>query len=113
MRDYLRRLLADLSPVTAINLLDYDRIGHGRYDVPSLCRRDGGVYGLVNGLAVSCYVIGILVQVPFLSNSLYTGVIANQLGGIDISWILGIVVPGVLYWVLATRKKNNALRAAA
>ena len=105
--------MAVLSPWTAINLVDYYLIEHGRYDIPSLYRNDGGVYGYVNGLAVACYVLGIVVQVPFLSNSLYTGVIANQLGGIDISWILGIVVPGVLYWVLARRKKNKALRAAA
>ncbi|MFT8886043.1 purine-cytosine permease family protein [Acetobacter papayae] len=111
--NFLLLLLAVLSPWTAINLVDYYLIEHGRYDIPSLYRNDGGVYGLVNGLAVSCYVIGILVQVPFLSNSLYTGVIANQLGGIDISWILGIVVPGVLYWVLASRKKQKALRAGA
>ncbi|NHN89608.1 purine-cytosine permease family protein [Acetobacter conturbans] len=110
--NFLLLLLAVLSPWTAINLVDYYLIRHGHYDIPSLYRNDGGIYGFVNGSAVSCYVLGIVVQVPFVSNSLYTGVIANQLGGIDISWILGIVVPGVLYWILARRKKQWELQAA-
>lgn len=109
--NFLLLLLAVLSPWTAINLVDYYLIEHGHYDIPSLYRNDGGIYGFVNGLAVTCYVVGILVQVPFLSNSLYTGIIAKQLGGVDISWILGIVVPGVLYWALAHRKKQRAIQA--
>ncbi|GBQ85949.1 purine-cytosine permease family protein [Asaia krungthepensis] len=91
-------LLAVLSPWTAINLVDYYLIRHGHYDMESLFRRDGGIYGTANRPALSCYALGVLVQIPFLSNGLYTGRIAHMLDGIDLSWILGIFVPGAFYW---------------
>ena len=97
-------LLAVLSPWTAINLVDYYLVRHGAYDIPSLFRHDGGVYGRANRPALLCYAIGVIVQIPFLSNGLYTGSLARDLGGIDISWIIGIFVPGVLYLALARHR---------
>ena len=41
----------------------------------------------------------------------YTGRIASQLG-FDVAWIVGIIVPGSLYYLL-TRKKNGPLEADA
>jgi nucleobase:cation symporter-1, NCS1 family len=38
--------------------------------------------------------------VPFLATDLYTGPLVAALGGADISWILGLVVPGVLYYAV-------------
>jgi nucleobase:cation symporter-1, NCS1 family len=57
-----------------------------------------GRYGRWNVTAISIYVVGILVQVPFLSTDLYTGPLVATLGGADISWILGLVVPAGLYY---------------
>lgn len=96
-------LLAVLSPWTAINLADYYLVRHGNYDIPSLFRSDGGVYGRANRPALVCYAIGVVVQIPFLSNGLYVGSIARALDGIDLSWIIGIFVPGMLYWLWARR----------
>jgi NCS1 family nucleobase:cation symporter-1 len=41
---------------------------------------------------------------PFLSTHFYTGALVERLGGTDISWIIGLVVPGLLYYVAARRK---------
>ncbi|MBS1103219.1 cytosine permease [Gluconobacter sp. Dm-62] len=97
-------LLAVLSPWTAINLVDYYLVRHGTYDIPSLFRHDGGIYGRANRPALLCYAIGVIVQIPFLSNGLYTGQLARAIGGIDVSWILGILVPGLLYRALARHR---------
>ena len=43
--------------------------------------------------------IGVLVQMPFISTHFYTGPLVETLGGTDISWILGLIVPAVLYYV--------------
>ncbi|OUJ15135.1 cytosine permease [Acetobacter sp. DsW_063] len=101
INDFIELLLAVLSPWTAINLVDYYLVRHGDYDIPSLFKEDGGIYGLVNGPAVVCYGLGILVQIPFISNALYTGAAARMLGGVDVSWITGILVPGAIYWALS------------
>jgi NCS1 family nucleobase:cation symporter-1 len=92
-----------LVPWTAINLVDYYFVQHGSYDVESFLRQDGGIYGRVNVAAVGCYVLGIVVQVPFVASELYTGPIAKLAGGADLSWIVGLAVTGPVYYWLARR----------
>ncbi|HTW75073.1 MAG TPA: cytosine permease [Steroidobacteraceae bacterium] len=106
--DFILLLLYVLVPWTAINLVDYYLLCHGSYHVPSFLRRDGGVYGRVNGVAVACYVIGILVQLPFVANPLYTGSAARAMGGIDLSWIVGLALTSPLYYWLARRSRARA-----
>jgi NCS1 family nucleobase:cation symporter-1 len=89
-----------LIPWTAINLVDYYVLRHGQYDISALFERDGGRYGTFNWVAIGCYVAGILVQIPFLSTTLFTGFAASAIGGVDISWIVGLAVICPLYYVL-------------
>jgi len=110
--NFILLLLYVLVPWTAINLVDYYLIKHGSYDVPSFFRRDGGVYGYFNWTAVLCYFIGIIVQIPFMATDIYTGYVANQMNGADISWLVGLAVISPLYYVLASRRKSVILRGA-
>jgi NCS1 family nucleobase:cation symporter-1 len=109
-------LLYVLVPWTAINLVDYYLLKHGVYDVASFFRQDGGIYGRVNVAAVACYVLGIGVQVPFIDSSFYVGPVARALGGIDLSWIVGLVVTSPAYYWLAqlsqTRDAAAVVRGA-
>ena len=41
---------------------------------------------------------------PFLATTLYTGPMVEHLGGVDISWIIGLLVPAVLYYLVARRR---------
>ena len=102
--NFILLLLYVLVPWTAINLVDFYLIRHGSYDVAAFFAPDGGRYGRYNGPALLCYAMGILVQIPFVSNPLYTGFVARLLGGADISWIVGLLVVGPLYWAVAGRK---------
>jgi NCS1 family nucleobase:cation symporter-1 len=92
-----------MAPWTAVNLVDFYLVQHGAYDVPSFFAPDGGIYGRYNARALGCYAVGILIQVPFLVTDLYTGPAARALGGIDVSWLVALVVSGGLYFVLARR----------
>jgi NCS1 family nucleobase:cation symporter-1 len=105
--NFILLLLYVLVPWTAINLVDYYLLRHGKYDVASFLRQDGGIYGRVNVVAVACYAIGILVQVPFAATPMYTGPIAKTIGGADISWIVGLAVTSPLYFWLAKRFQSN------
>jgi NCS1 family nucleobase:cation symporter-1 len=46
------------------------------------------------------YIVAIGVEVPFMNTTLYAGPMVSHLGGGDISWILGLIVATVLYYVL-------------
>jgi nucleobase:cation symporter-1, NCS1 family len=106
--DFILLLLYVLVPWTAINLVDYYLLRHGQYDVPSFLRQDGGIYGRVNAVAVQCYLLGILVQLPLVATPLYTGPLARAMGGIDLSWIVGLAVTGPGYYWLARRSRRDA-----
>lgn len=60
-----------------------------------------GRYGRWNARGISVYVIGVLIQLPFVDTHFYSGPMVAQLGGVDVSWIVGLVVPGILYYLLA------------
>jgi NCS1 family nucleobase:cation symporter-1 len=105
--DFILLLLYVLVPWTAINLVDYYLLRHGQYDVPSFFRQDGGIYGRVNAVAVQCYLIGILVQLPLVATPLYTGPLARAIGGVDLSWIVGLAVTGPAYYWLARRSQSR------
>ncbi|KAF1050749.1 MAG: hypothetical protein GAK43_02693 [Stenotrophomonas maltophilia] len=109
--NFILLLLYVLVPWSAINLVDYYLVAHGKYDVLSFFRRDGGIYGTFNWTAVNCYILGILVQVPFMSTALYTGAAAQAMDGADISWVVGLGVVSPVYW-LFSRKRQRALEAA-
>ena len=106
--NFLLLLLYVMVPWTAINLVDYYLIRHGDYDVASFLAADGGIYGKYNVPALSCYGIGILVQLPFVSNGLYSGPMARLLNGADLSWIAGLVVVGPLYYAVMRAKQSPA-----
>lgn len=95
-------LLTFFTPWSAINLVNYYFINKERYDIPALSD-PAGRYGRWNVLGISVYVFGVLVQLPFVDTHFYSGPMVAQLGGVDISWIVGLVVPGILYyWVART-----------
>jgi NCS1 family nucleobase:cation symporter-1 len=105
--DFILLLLYVLVPWTAINLVDYYLLRHGKYHVESFFQQDGGIYGRVNGAAVTCYLLGIFVQLPFVACALYTGPVARAMGGIDLSWIVGLAITSPVYYWLAKRAQQR------
>ncbi|MFJ2772174.1 purine-cytosine permease family protein [Streptomyces sp. NPDC087300] len=101
-KDFLLFLLTFFTPWSAINLVDYYLISRERYDIPALFDPCGR-YGAWRWDALVVYGVGLLAQLPFLVTHFYTGALVDPLGGADISWIVGLVVPAVLYWALARR----------
>ncbi|MGF6602610.1 NCS1 family nucleobase:cation symporter-1 [Paraburkholderia sp. GAS448] len=100
-------LLAFFTPWSAINLVDYYFITKDRYDVPALYDPSGR-YGRWNMTGIVVYVVGVLVQLPFISSAFYTGPLVDRLDGTDISWIVGLIVPAVIYFFAARRNAHRA-----
>ena len=57
---------------------------------------------------ITAYLLGIVVQIPFMATSLYTGPVSAFLGGADLSWVAGLVVTGPIYLLLARRGSTGA-----
>jgi NCS1 family nucleobase:cation symporter-1 len=71
------------------------------------------VYGRYNAAALGCYLFGILVQVPFIAGDVFTGPIARAMGGIDLSWIVGLVsVSPAYYFMVRLRPHPIPVRAS-
>jgi NCS1 family nucleobase:cation symporter-1 len=101
--DMVLVLLVVLVPWTAINLIDFYAIHKGKYDIASIFRVDGGIYGRYNPQALLAYAVGIAVQIPFMNTPLYVGPISEHINGADLSWVVGLVVTSPLYFWLASR----------
>jgi len=104
-------LLYLMVPWTAVNLIDYYLIRFGDYHVPSFFAADGGIYGHYNFTALACYLVGIVVQIPFIATDLYTGPLARALGGVDLSWMVGLAVVSPVYY-FAVRSFQRPLSSA-
>ncbi|SAK88808.1 transport-related, membrane protein [Caballeronia catudaia] len=104
---FLLFLLVFFTPWSAINLVDYYWVTRERYDVPALFDVNGR-YGRWNVAGITVYALGVLVQMPFVATGFYTGPWVDALGGVDVSWIVGIVVPGLLYYAVSRFAKSTA-----
>ena len=60
------------------------------------------------GAGLIAYVVGILVSIPFWSQTNFTGFIAAKLQGADITYYVGFLVAGAIYLVLARPRAATA-----
>lgn len=95
-------LLYFLIPWTAVNLVDFYLVRRGHYDLSEFTRRDT-VYGLWNFPGLAAYFLGCVAQLPFVVTPFFTGPLARFFDNGDVSWIVGTVVAGAAYLVLAKR----------
>ncbi|MGW0135796.1 purine-cytosine permease family protein [Streptomyces sp. NPDC003299] len=101
-KDFLLFLLTFFTPWSAINLADYYLVSRERYDLPALFDPHGR-YGAWRWGTLAVYAAGLLAQLPFLATGFYTGPLVEPLGGADISWLVGLVVPAVLFLLISRR----------
>jgi NCS1 family nucleobase:cation symporter-1 len=98
--DFLLLILYLFVPWTAVNLVDYYIVRRGHYAIAEIFNPHG-MYGRWGWRGITAYLVGFAAMLPFLSTSKYTGFVANDLKGADISLFIGLPVAGVLYLLLA------------
>jgi len=107
LNDWLIVMLYLLAPWTSVNLVDFYFVRHGRFAVTDLFTPNG-IYGRWGVRGISAYLIGVAVEVPFMFiTNFYESPGATWLRGVDISWILGLVAAGGIYFA-STRHLNLA-----
>lgn len=97
---FVTLMLYFLVPWTAVNLVDFYFVRHGKYAITEIFKNHG-IYGRWAWRGIVAYVVGFLAMIPFFSISFFTGPAAAAMGGADISFAIGLVVSGVLYLILA------------
>lgn len=102
--NFIFALLFILVPWVVINLMDFYYINKMKYDISSIFAEDGGQYSKYNSKALVSYFIGIVIQIPFLTNAFFTGPLANIVPDVDISWIVGMCVTAVIYFLFNRNK---------
>jgi len=106
-------LIAVLIPWIVINLLDFYYVNKHHYDVEDIFRADGGRYGLLNTQSLLIYFFGIAVQIPFIENAFFTGPYAKLVPGVDISWIISLVVTSIVYVLFHRKTERIAVMCAS
>ena len=102
-----------LVPWTSVNLVDYFFVRRGRYAITHLFMA-GGIYGAWGTRGLLAYILGFLATLPFfVLPDVYTGPAARALGGVDVGWLVGLIVAGASYLVLCrsldVSKENGAI----
>jgi NCS1 family nucleobase:cation symporter-1 len=86
-----------LVPWTSINLIDYFFLRHGRYAITELFTPHG-IYGAWGSRGLIAYIVGFVATLPFfVLPDVYAGPLARALGGIDVGWLVGLIVSGAAY----------------
>jgi nucleobase:cation symporter-1, NCS1 family len=98
--NFLDVLLLVFVPWSAVNLTDYFLIRRGHYDISAFSDRDGA-YGHWAWRGLAAYAAGLVLEIPFIDQTYYTGPLVRHLGGADISWIVGFAAAGLAYLALA------------
>ncbi|MGH3144961.1 MAG: purine-cytosine permease family protein [Rubrobacter sp.] len=90
-----------LSPWTALNLVDYFFVRHGRYAITELFVVDG-LYGTWAWRGSTAFLAGFMASIPFwVLPGIWTAPLGNVLQGIDVAWLVGLLVSGTTYYILS------------
>jgi purine-cytosine permease-like protein len=104
-------MLYFLMPWTAVNLIDYFLIRKGVYSISDLFTPNG-VYGAWGARGLFAYGAGLLASVPFfVVPKVYTGPVAERLGGVDVGWLVSLLVAASLYFLLSFKRGASGVPA--
>lgn len=97
-----------LIPWTAINLVDFYLLKHGQYNITDIFDINGQ-YGKLNKATIASFFTAIILEIPFINTTFYQGPIASLLGGVDLAWLVSIIVPSVMYYRLSKSKSEKQI----
>jgi NCS1 family nucleobase:cation symporter-1 len=114
----LTLMLYLLVPWTTTNLIDFFFVRRGHYSIVDIFKPNG-IYGMWSRRGLVAYGIGFVAEIPFMvlinlmtGSSYFTGPLAQRISGVDIAWVVGIVVTAVAYWLLTRNLDLEAERGA-
>ena len=115
--DSLTLMLYLLVPWTALNLVDFFFVRHGHYAITDIFRPNG-LYGAWGWRGLTAYFVGFACEIPFMvlpsiGGFTFTGPIpAHLTNGVDYSWVVGLLVSGLVYLLLSRSLDLTAEQSA-
>lgn len=107
LNTFLVLMLYFLVPWTAVNLVDYFFVRKGRYAITHFFTPEG-IYGAWQVRGIAAYLVGFAAMIPFFSivdnesgKEIFVGYFAHLMSGIDLAWLVGLIVAGATYFVLS------------
>jgi cytosine/uracil/thiamine/allantoin permease len=97
-----------------VNLVDYFCVRRGRYAITQLFIPHG-IYGAWSARGLAAYAIGFVAMLPFfVLPEFYMGPAARALGGVDLGWLVGLVVAAAVYlWLSRSFEPTREAAAIA
>lgn len=111
LSDVLILMLWLLVPWTAVNLIDFFFVRRGHYAITHLFTADG-IYGAWAWRGLIAYAVGLVVSLPFLVTSFFTGPVATAISDVDVSAPVGLALSGVVYLALMRSYEHHHEHAA-
>lgn len=96
---YLGFILFFIIPWSVINLTDFYILKRNDYPPEAFMEKDG-IFGKLNSKTLAVYLVAITCQVPFTNTGIYQGPVSKALGGIDLAWVVGIIISFGAYYGL-------------
>jgi purine-cytosine permease-like protein len=87
-----------LVPWSGLNLVDFFLVRRSHYAILDLFTPTG-IYGRWSWPGLLAYGVGFVAMIPFAVFTGWQGPVAVSLSGADISWLVGFIVSGVVYYV--------------
>ena len=101
-----------LVPWTSVNLADYFFVRRGHYAITDLFKVDG-IYGAWGARGLTAYTLGFMATLPFfVLPDIYMGPAARALGGVDVGWLVGLLVAGGAYLLMCQSLDVSGERVA-
>lgn len=85
-----------LAPWTAVNLTDYFFVRRGHYAIADLFTPNG-IYGAWPWRGLTAFLVGVAAEIPFVDLPFFVGPAAAAMGEVDIAFIIGLLVSGLVY----------------
>jgi NCS1 family nucleobase:cation symporter-1 len=103
--DVLGALFSILVPWSAINLADYYVVRKGQYSVDQVYKLDG-IYGRYQWKSIGIYLLGVIIQIPFIRLSFYVGPLVRIIGA-DMAWLPGTIIPAIFYCLMYAPRADS------
>jgi purine-cytosine permease-like protein len=107
--EFLSLLIVWLSPWLAIYVIDW-ALRKGKYDPVALLQSRGGRYWRQNGFnipGVVAQLAGMAASCLWIDSTAFVGPLSSRTSGSDFSFFTGLLVGGLVYFLLGRRGKGR------
>jgi purine-cytosine permease-like protein len=112
LNNFVLLMLYFLVPWTAVNLVDFYFVRRGKYAITEIFN-PRGIYGQWSWRGLLAYFGGLAAMVPFIAlPGVWEGPVATAFGGVDLAFVIGLVVAGGLYLLVSRGINHDAERKA-